>query len=723
MIYLLKFIGCSGLLLLFYYGVLQNERLFRFNRFFLLAIVVIALIVPLTVVKTKIIEAPAVQEVHNYAKSVTTDELNYALPLSQATQQPEATFNIPWPSVLWSTYALITAVLLIRFFRNLNAIVRLKDRAHVISDKGIKIVLREDIRASFSFLNLMYTNKTRFEQGNLPEEIIEHERHHITQRHSYDIIYIEFVQCLLWFNPFIYFIKKAIKLNHEFLADQHVLKSQSSAYEYQKILLNITRKQQVLTPVLASNLNYGFTKKRLNMMTKNTNRFKSMIKQIAAAGIIACTFWFGGATRLIAQEVDLSPNKDLSVEIDLDRNLTTDVSMDLNPNIELDIQDTLKKKKKPTQELLPPPPIKLDKVRFKDSNGRTIEKRYSELSQSEKERFRDSTSDPEFYMPPPPPSYIDEEMLEDFQNTKKYGVWLNNKRVDNEAIKSLKVMDIHHYFKSRLYKNAANYGKHEYQLNIVTREYYKTRPEANGTWLEYIYPTRIKKKVQEQFQEKNEALEEVAEVEEIPQMSESEEVVEVPEVANIPIVFKVKAKPEKVKPAKEKKETPKVKEIKAKDQKKGESQDLQLKKGQFNPQLHSPGIDLEKVEYFLAPTSSAHLKYISKSGESVIKTYGDMNDSEYSMWVNPKNNGQVFNPPQSLTKITLSQLLELKNKKELKFWIDGELASPTALADLDYFEVYDWKLNENMISITSHYTFLNDESAWISRIRFKKAEE
>jgi len=576
MIYLLKFIGCSGLLLLFYYGVLENDRLFRFNRFFLLAIVAIALIVPLTVVKTKVIEVPATQKAQTYNIPIDAESVSYPSLHSQAPNESANAISIPWETVLRSIYGLITTLFLIRFSRNLLTIIRLKNKAHIISEKGIKIVLREDIRASFSFLNLMYTNKTRFEQGNLPEEIIEHEKHHITQKHSYDIIYMEFLQCLLWFNPFIYFIKKAIKLNHEFLADQHVLKRQSSAYEYQKILLDITRKQLALTPVLASNLNYGFTKKRLNMMTKNTNKLKSMIKQVAAAGIIACTFWLGGETRLVAQEAKLEIELDLNPKIDLDTKLElkadAQLSIDLNPTITLEesLQDTIKKKK-PTQQLLPPPPIKVDKVRFKDENGNTVEKKFKELSQSEKERFMDKASSPEFYLPPPPPSYVDDEMLEDFLNTEKYGVWIDGKRVENSQVKSLQPNDIHHFYKSRLYKNAVHYGQYTYQLNIVTRAHYKTQPSSKGTWLEYKAPVIKKVLPPSKPENQNEELDEKVEVPELKEVPEVFEIVEVPKIKEIkekPESVKEKPMAIKVKPKAALKEIPKVKEVKLKEKNK-----------------------------------------------------------------------------------------------------------------------------------------------------------
>ncbi len=222
MIYLLKFLACSGLLVLFYFGILQRERIFRFNRFFLLSIVVLSLVIPFTVVRTSVIEvAVTPQETdiyHQESGQQSFSSISEALPAPQALEvSPKFTIE----TALWGIYTLISLILLTRFGRNLYAISRLKRNGLIIKAHGIKIVLRKDITASFSFLSYMYTNQTRYEQGALPTEILEHEKHHIVQKHSYDIIFMELVQALLWFNPFVYLIKKAVKLNHEFLADEH----------------------------------------------------------------------------------------------------------------------------------------------------------------------------------------------------------------------------------------------------------------------------------------------------------------------------------------------------------------------------------------------------------------------------------------------------------------------------------------------------------------------
>lgn len=558
-IYLLKFIACTGLLLLFYYGVLQNDRLFRFNRLFLLAIVILALVIPITIVRTKVIEIPISQEpVFSQIEAPILDNA-FVLDIPttfESTSEP----SISWEKGLWINYLLVTSILLFRFSRNLHSILRLKRQSLIVAEEGIKIVLRTDIKASFSFLNHMYTNRTRYEQGNLPTEIIEHEKHHIDQKHSYDIIYIELLQCVLWFNPFIYLIKAAIKLNHEFLADQHVLKDNTSVYDYQKILLDITRKQFVNTPAFASNLNYGFTKKRLNMMTKNTNKVKSMIKQVAAAGIIAGAFSIGGETKVIAQEIDIPVNLDVTVSPELDESLYKEREIDLK--VSLTKQDTInpKKLKRPSSM------VQGSLVRFKDKDGELVQAKYKALSEEQKARFLEKESEGQFFLPPPPKGVMNQALLDDFMNPEKYGVWIDGKRINNDKLKTYSPSDFHHFTKSTLLKNAKNYGKYTFHLSLTSIKYFESKGLTKGKWLDLSTPTIIE--IPEQKTAKDKRNQEPMEVASVRSVKAKPQVIEVKSVRE----EKVKKKPQviEVKSVREEKikEKPQVIEVKSVQQEK-----------------------------------------------------------------------------------------------------------------------------------------------------------
>ena len=97
-----------------------------------------------------------------------------------------------------------------------------------------------------------------------------HEETHAKQKHSLDILFIEFMQILFWFNPIIYLIKNAIKLNHEFLADQAVINKGIQPSKYQHILLAFS--SNATEPQLANAINYSSIKKRFTVMKTKTSK-------------------------------------------------------------------------------------------------------------------------------------------------------------------------------------------------------------------------------------------------------------------------------------------------------------------------------------------------------------------------------------------------------------------------------------------------------------------
>jgi hypothetical protein len=139
----------------------------------------------------------------------------------------------------------------------------------------------------YSFWRTIFVNRSDYENGKIENELIIHEQAHCMQYHSIDIIAIELVKIMLWFNPFVWFFRKAIQLNHEYLADNKVL-SDHEFYDYQNTLVNLVFRNN--STYLASNFNYSLTKKRLIMMTKN--RTKSVAYKIAMVPVLAALIFY-----------------------------------------------------------------------------------------------------------------------------------------------------------------------------------------------------------------------------------------------------------------------------------------------------------------------------------------------------------------------------------------------------------------------------------------------
>ncbi|MEO8532781.1 MAG: M56 family metallopeptidase, partial [Flavobacterium sp.] len=220
----------SGLLALFYFAyflLLRKETFFNSNRWFLLAGLITSVALPF-LVYTKII----------WVDPVPVSNITYSpVLISNAIQQES--FEIDWNLVSIAIYALGFTTFLIKFgidFYSLNSVLKGKKVQQQADFKFIDI--NENI-APFSYFDYIVYNSSLYSASEL-ENIIEHEKVHSDQNHTIDVLISRIFCVLFWFNPIIWFYKKAIIQNLEFIADSEAAKKISDKKAYQYTLLKIT---------------------------------------------------------------------------------------------------------------------------------------------------------------------------------------------------------------------------------------------------------------------------------------------------------------------------------------------------------------------------------------------------------------------------------------------------------------------------------------------------
>jgi len=267
------------MLYLFFSFVLSTERMHRFNRFYLLISLLFSLIVPLLTFPVlsvsssvvRVIDIGGIRDNYYQIGSLAPHTRNY--------------INPSW--LILPVYILVSLVLLVRFFANIIRlqINRLKYPSLLI--EGHKIVLINESVLPYSFFSTVFVNGQEYREERIPGELLSHEFAHIAQRHSIDIVFVELLKVFFWFNPIFVFYKKAILLNHEYLADEAVAGSESNLTRYTNILLNTAFRNN--RTYLASSFNYSLTKKRLLMMTKKSFSKRAILKKIAVIPLILVT--------------------------------------------------------------------------------------------------------------------------------------------------------------------------------------------------------------------------------------------------------------------------------------------------------------------------------------------------------------------------------------------------------------------------------------------------
>jgi hypothetical protein len=188
------------------------------------------------------------------------------------------------PVILWSVYLIVTIGLLARFATNLIKISRKINSNPSEKVQNATLILLTEKVLPHTFLHYIFINKDDYKNRKIEVELYTHELTHVNQKHTLDILLIELMKTIFWFNPLLFLYKKAIQLNHEFLADEKVVSSYNNVPFYQNLLLEKASWNN--TFYLASNLNYLVTKKRLIMMTKTTSNKMLILKVILVLPIL-----------------------------------------------------------------------------------------------------------------------------------------------------------------------------------------------------------------------------------------------------------------------------------------------------------------------------------------------------------------------------------------------------------------------------------------------------
>lgn len=281
--YLLKSSCIALLLYLFYTLVLEKTSVHKFKRGYLLFSLLAALCIPFINMYEEVIIVPATA-----IEPIATSEA----PLDNLVGTDVETTD--FSAILFNIYIIGLILFGSLFARNLFLMIKkVLVNIRLKSNDTTKVLLTESI-LPHTFFRYIFLNKVDYENNSIPESVMLHEKTHAKEKHSLDVLIVEFLQVLFWFNPLIYLYKKAIKLNHEFLADQAVLDQGVSVKTYQETLLAFSSNDYQYQ--LANAINYSLIKKRFNSMKTQTSRRAVWIKSLLLLPLLAILLFSFGNT-------------------------------------------------------------------------------------------------------------------------------------------------------------------------------------------------------------------------------------------------------------------------------------------------------------------------------------------------------------------------------------------------------------------------------------------
>ncbi len=256
-----------AVLWLVYRLLFRNSNRLKFNRFFLLTSLLLALVMPLLGLLSGM-EVPQMATLKRnmfngmmLSEVIVTPDGQPVLPeVTVTTDATPSRFSV-W-QVIGGIYLLGVGVMTLLFLIKLGRLVALIIRSPKRKMDGFTAVFTGKEQGSFSFFRYAF-----FPNENVDPDIMRHEMSHIAHHHSWDILFAEVMMILQWFNPFIYLYKKELQSLHEYQADRDVVATGVDKKNYMMLIL------QQCTAVdfsgMSNNFSLILTKKRIKMITKN----------------------------------------------------------------------------------------------------------------------------------------------------------------------------------------------------------------------------------------------------------------------------------------------------------------------------------------------------------------------------------------------------------------------------------------------------------------------
>ena len=263
-----------------------NSNRFQFNRAFLLSALLFSLALPLMGLFMGQ-NAPQVMRLkESLLHGFMLDEITISYGEPTATTLPEvvvsqpAGFHISLWKVLGVIYLIGVLVMGLLFLFKMGKLVALIIRSPKQKMDGYTAVYTHKEQGSFSFFRYAF-----FPDETVSPDIVRHERSHIAHGHSWDILFVELMMVLQWFNPFIYLYKRELQSLHEYTADHDVVANGVDKKNYMMLILQQCTAVDFST--MSNNFSLILTKKRIKMITRNEKARRLWWRLLATIPVLA----------------------------------------------------------------------------------------------------------------------------------------------------------------------------------------------------------------------------------------------------------------------------------------------------------------------------------------------------------------------------------------------------------------------------------------------------
>ena len=306
---------------LFYRFLLKQETFHRLNRIVLVGTAVLSFLLPLCIIT---IRKPVEME-----PQVTAPTIGMAPELAPVVEKT-ATW---WPLALAVLFWAGVAFVLVRVAVSVLSIIKLVRAGETVGEEeGCKIVVTDRDVVPFSWMRYIVLSRKDWE-GDCAS-ILAHEKAHVAYGHSVELLLVDVLSALQWFNPAVWMLRADLQELHEYEADDAVLRSGADLREYQYLLIRKAVGKSGYS--VANSFNHSILKNRITMMSKSKSPLRRRLRVLYLLPLVCLGLGLQAKTVYVPTDKD---NNNIVADAGDDVKKVVTIKIDSDERIYIDVKE------------------------------------------------------------------------------------------------------------------------------------------------------------------------------------------------------------------------------------------------------------------------------------------------------------------------------------------------------------------------------------------------
>lgn len=270
-----------------FFAFLSQETFHRMNRITLLLILALSLVLPVLPhnMDFSFLEQLGRNVGVMQESAVSSPEI--IVEDTGMVEQPQENSTWNWKEAAGYIYFGGMVIFIVVFlYRTVLLLLYMRQGLKQTDKYGNTIILKPACKSPFSVLKFIVMSVEDYEEHQTP--ILLHEQEHIRQAHSWDLILLSVVQCIQWFNPFVWMLGRDLKVIHEYEADKAMLDYGVDIKNYQYLLVNKSNGPSAFT--LVNGFNHSQLISRIIMLNKRRTKPRARARYLILAPMLLLSY-------------------------------------------------------------------------------------------------------------------------------------------------------------------------------------------------------------------------------------------------------------------------------------------------------------------------------------------------------------------------------------------------------------------------------------------------